>query len=105
MAVTMLCSHRGCHSTQPCKDHGVNATRDGYDHRWRKFRKAFLAQHPLCAGKWSVCERKGLVVVATDVDHERRVTGKHDPHFYTGPFNALCSTCHRAKTRSEQQGY
>jgi 5-methylcytosine-specific restriction protein A len=33
--------------------------------RWRKFRRAFLASHPLC---WW-CKQRGIVKQATEIDH------------------------------------
>lgn len=106
MPITVICSHRGCSNPQPCKDHQRSPSRAGYNTtRWRKFRLSFLRANPLCSGKWSACEKRNRVTAATDVDHERRVTGPDDPSFFAGPFNALCHTCHLSKTVAEQKNY
>src|SRR5688572_6836467 len=101
MAVTFLCPK--CREPQPCGAHGKNGRGTSYQRgyggkRWLKFRLWFLANNPLCSGKWSRCEKNGIITAAKDVDHDRPVTGRDDPNFYAGPFNALCSKCHRAKT-------
>ena len=66
----------------------------GYTSRWRRYRLAFLASHPVCA-----C---GCNHAATDVDHIIPVTGPEDPLFWD-PTNhqALTHECHSKKTLSE----
>ena len=65
----------------------------------------FLAENPVCAGKWSECEKAGLTTPATDVDHEFRHKGKDDPRFWNNKFNALCGDCHLLKTNIENRDY
>jgi 5-methylcytosine-specific restriction protein A len=102
--ITMLCSKRGCREKVPCQAHGVrNSTRSGYTYRWQQFRLAYLREHPLCAGPWSLCAKAGRVTPATDVDHDQRATGPDDPTFFEGPFNSLCRPCHAVKTREEER--
>lgn len=107
MAIIIQCSKRGCNETVlPCRKHSRSPTRSGYNStRWRKERLIYLRQNPICAGKWSLCEKAGIVKASTDKDHDKRVTGPDDPTFYTGPFNALCHECHLVKTVAEQGGY
>lgn len=75
-----------------------NAAQRGYGHRWRKYRRSFLAANPLCVH----CEQEGRVTAATDVDHIKAVRGKDDPLFWE-PSNiqGLCGACHRKKTIQE----
>ncbi len=77
------------------KDRPSPASR-GYDHRWRKFRKAFLAENPLCVA----CKARGRVTAASVVDH---VTPHRDRpgEFWNTEFQAMCKPCHSAKTRRE----
>ena len=66
------CSYPGCPNLANgrfCDEHKGSEDRNrgtasqrGYDNRWRKYRKSFLEQHPLCV----MCEREGDVKVATD---------------------------------------
>jgi 5-methylcytosine-specific restriction protein A len=73
------------------------ASARGYGARWRRARRAFLAQHPLCAA----CEAQGRVVPATVVDH--RVPHRGDPVLFREESNwqGLCKPCHDAKTARE----
>lgn len=89
-----------------------NSTQRGYTYRWQRYRKRWLAEHPLCgdrvdgrSSEHSQCMREGRVIAATDVDHIERVTGPNDERFWE-PTNhqSLCHTCHSAKTQLEQQG-
>jgi len=111
------CTHPGCHALvrdgNRCANHRKqkqkesddrrpNAHRRGYGKRWQKYRRAFLAEHPLCVA----CQAKGRVTPATDVDHIQAVTGPDDPLFWE-PSNhqALCHACHSSKTAREDGGF
>lgn len=65
----------------------------GYDKRWQKIRRAYLARFPLCVQ----CEREGRVTAATEVDHIRPLAlgGTNDTH----NLQPLCKSCHSKKTR------
>lgn len=69
----------------------------GYGETWRRLRKMFLAEHPLCADPFGAHE--GRPVVATDVDHIRakRDGGSDD----VSNLQALCHACHSRKTAAE----
>jgi 5-methylcytosine-specific restriction endonuclease McrA len=57
--------------------------------RWRKMRRRFLDQHPLC----KFCKQKGLIRAATVVDHV--IPHKGDAvKFWSGELQALCKPCH-----------
>jgi 5-methylcytosine-specific restriction protein A len=81
-----------CHRharTRRGRERRPDATRRGYDGRWRKSRAAFLADHP-----W--CHRCGAR--ATDVHHLDGLGPLgplgHDPT----NFEALCHSCHSRET-------
>ncbi len=71
-----------------------NSAQRGYDRQWRKYRKRFLANNPLCVG----CEEVGRVTAAKVVDHIIPHRGNrqlfHDPANH----QALCTRCHNIKT-------
>lgn len=101
------CAHPGCpelveSGQKYCEKHRLvhinndrkSAAARGYDGRWRKARKRFLAVHPLC----EECRKKGLFVKATVVDH--KVPHRGDPALFWDESNwqALCKPCHDKKT-------
>ena len=63
--------------------------------RWRKARYTFLKAHPLCV----MCGAP-----ATVVDHITPHRGDSDLFFDEGNLQALCASCHSAKTLKEN-GY
>jgi 5-methylcytosine-specific restriction enzyme A len=66
----------------------------GYDHRWRRFRKAFLATHPLCLD----CAERGVTEAADEVHHMDRL-GPFGPNGYDETnLLPLCKRCHSART-------
>jgi 5-methylcytosine-specific restriction enzyme A len=74
-----------------------SAARRGYDSRWRRARRPYLARHPLCVR----CHAKGHVVAATVVDH--MVPHRGDERLFWDQANwaALCKRCHDGKTARE----
>lgn len=75
-----------------------SAAKRGYDRRWRKYVKWFLAQpeHRICA-----C---GCGRLATEVDHIKPVSGPDDPMFWSGSnHQGLTHECHSRKTMSEMR--
>jgi len=73
----------------------------GYNRRWQKARLTFLSRHPLCAE----CEKKGLVVAATVVDHIVPHKGDQDLFWDTSNWQPLCKPDHDAKTAREDGGF
>lgn len=67
---------------------------------WRRKRDAVLQRDRyLC----QPCKRKGMVTPATEVDHIiNREAGGTDAD---ANLEAICSTCHKAKTHAESQRY
>lgn len=103
------CRHPGCPNLcepgrQYCEEHMKmhpeamrSAAGRGYDRRWQKASKAFLASHPLC----EECLAQGRYTKATVVDH--RIPHRGDPELFWDRSNwrALCKRCHDRKTGRE----
>lgn len=86
---TRLASQQRYDATRP------SSSARGYGKRWGRYRRAFIARHPLCV----MCQRNGRLVSATQVDHIRAVTGPGDPLFWDeSNHQALCRSCHSRKT-------
>ncbi|KKJ75435.1 hypothetical protein WH95_18515 [Kiloniella litopenaei] len=74
----------------------------GYDNRWRKYRKEFLAANPLCVK----CKAKGIIASANVVDHIEPHKGCNKLFWDTDNHQALCSPCHNStKQADEKRGY
>ena len=72
-----------------------------YTHAWQRYRKQYLADHPLCAR----CARYGRKAKSTSVDHIKPHHG--DQKLFWDPANhqALCNACHYGdKTEFEKTG-
>ena len=105
------CAHPGCPRLVPtgkkyCDGHAGQHPEDvrsaasrGYDARWQKARKRFLASHPLC----EECLKNGRVTAATDVDHIVAHRGDETLFWDRNNWRALCHSCHSRKTACEDQ--
>ena len=103
------CKHSGCPNLtggQYCELHAAlhasdrsSAFERGYNHRWQRARKRFLANHPLCAE----CERAGTITPATVVDHIRPHRGDKTLFWDEKNWQPLCKKCHDRKTRTRDQ--
>lgn len=78
-----------------------SSTARGYGYKWQQARKGWLAKHPLCIH----CQARGLVVVATDVDHIVPHKGDMTLFWDRGNWQSLCGPCHSAKTAREDGGF
>ncbi|MFC4162011.1 HNH endonuclease [Chitinimonas lacunae] len=69
--------------------------------RWRNARVKHLTAHPWCVH----CQRQGVLVPATEVDHITPHRG--DWHLFLSPTNlqGLCKCCHSRKTATEDGGF
>ncbi len=69
---------------------------------WRKGRKVFLAQHPLCVR----CEAQGRVTAANVVNHITPHKGDITLFFTWSNWEATCKPCHDRDIQSEERrGY
>lgn len=84
---------------RPRPDHyRPNANARGYNHAWQKASKGYLDHHPLCL----LCQAKGLVTVATVVDHIVPHRGDSKLFWEKNNWQPLCETCHNRKTAAGQ---
>lgn len=73
-----------------------------YDASWQRYRRAYLAEHPLCV----VCRRdRQDLIPATVVDHIEPHEG--DLELFWDPANhqATCKPCHDRKTATYDGGF
>ncbi|MFA5377012.1 MAG: HNH endonuclease signature motif containing protein [Dehalococcoidia bacterium] len=85
--------HKGSDRKRQDERRGTAAER-GYDRRWRDYRTAYLAVHPLCVE----CERQGVLRAATVVDHIMPHRGDMGLFWDSANHQALCKRCHDRKT-------
>jgi len=85
------------HTPRESRQH---AAARGYDHRWAKFRKAFLARNPLC----EYCLARGQVTAASICDHD--LPHEHDLSlFWDNTFTALCKQDHDSTKQRMERRY
>lgn len=72
-----------------------------YGARWKKARKVFLAEHPLCAE----CERQGKIVPATVVDHIVPHKGDYDLFWDQDNWQPMCGPCNSRKAAREEGAF
>ena len=70
-----------------------------YGYRWRKRRKSYLQENPLCVA----CLAKNTPVEATDIDHIKAHRGDLSAEAFWDEKNwqPLCHRCHARKTQNE----
>lgn len=93
-----------CDSGVYCRDHlqystdrirgGADAR--GYDSAWRKARKAYLEEHPLC----EECRKNGKLTPASVIDHIIPHRGDKKLFWDETNWQPLCKDCHDKKTGS-----
>lgn len=83
-------------------DRGTAAQR-GYDSRWHRRSRQYLAEHPLCAE----CQKKTPpgVTAATLVDHIIPHRGAMALFWDELNWQALCTECHNVKTAKEDGAF
>lgn len=80
-------------------DERASASARGYDPRWRRRRKRYLAKHPNCV----ICESQGRVAYDLEVDHivSLRRGGADEP----SNWQTLCHRHHSEKTAREDGAF
>lgn len=70
-----------------------------YNQQWRRARKVFLQEHPLCR----LHRERGQIVPATVVDH--RIPHRGDPTLFWDRTNwqGLCKTCHDSHKQAQEK--
>lgn len=71
-----------------------SAHRRGYDRRWQRTSRQWLAEHPLCV----TCLAAGRTTAATCVDHIVPHRGEMELFWRETNWQSLCNSCHSAKT-------
>lgn len=85
---------------QPLEGKRSSAAKRGYDARWKRYRRFFLARNPLCVQ----CQRVNRTTAATVVDHIQPHQGNRDLFWAANNHQALCASCHNAKSARERLG-
>ena len=75
-----------------------SSTQRGYDYRWQKTRKGYLAKHPLCVH----CQASGRVVAATEIDHIIPIQIDSNRKYDRENWQSLCKSCHSVKTAKDK---
>ena len=109
------CSEPGCPNvthSKYCKIHTAqhtrvhtrekpNAYKSGYDKHWRRERKVFLSNNPLCE---NCLNKHDVIRAATQVDHIIPHKGNMRLFWNISNWQALCHSCHSSKTAKENAG-
>ncbi len=103
------CKHPGCpklvsYGKSYCDEHKAlhpvevrSGYSRGYNRKWQKESKAFLAANPLCVR----CKAKGKYTKATVVDHIKPHRGNNELFWDRSNWQPLCKHCHDVKTMTE----
>jgi len=67
--------------------------------RWRRLRRLYLDESPLCV--W--CLRKNQIVAANVVDHILPHRGRSDLFYASDNLQALCADCHNSQKQSMER--
>jgi 5-methylcytosine-specific restriction protein A len=97
-----LTEERYCDKHKKQVDSEYNRTSRPFKHlynasRWKKLRKQFLQEHPICVE----CEAKGVIKAATVVDHIEAHKGDEELFWNQSNWQPLCKCCHDKKTVKE----
>jgi len=90
---TRLCARHQARAYRQQDVIRASSTERGYDADWRRFRRRFLSQNPLCRD----CGEHGRLTVAAEVHHVEKLA---DGGARLDPNNcmALCKPCHSKRT-------
>lgn len=74
--------------------HRGSARQRGYDSKWERYRRAYLARHPLCGH----CQAEGRLTPATVIDHITDHRGDKSLFWLHSNHQPLCKRHHDMKT-------
>jgi 5-methylcytosine-specific restriction protein A len=83
-----------CDRGKRARDTRKSAAERGYDWQWQKFRKRFLAEHPLCED----CISEGRVGAATDIHHKQKLRDRPELKYEEENLVPLCKMHHDRRT-------
>lgn len=69
-----------------------------YTYQWKKLRKAYIGENPLC----EMCAKRGINTPARVVDHIKEISDGGEP-FDWDNLQSLCNECHYRKTLDERR--
>lgn len=72
----------------------------GYTYAWRKARKVFLQQHPLCV----MCKARGVLTPSGVVDHIKPHRGDMKLFWDEANWQAICAPCHNSTKQRMERG-
>ncbi|AHF68698.1 HNH endonuclease [Pseudomonas cichorii JBC1] len=76
----------------------MTSSQRGYGYKWQKARERYLLDHPVCV----YCERQGLTVAASVVDHKIPHRGDQDLFWSQDNWQSLCKPCHDSVKQAEE---
>jgi len=108
------CPHLTDHKTGYCDTHlrqtrqqydreRGTSTERGYDARWRRYRKSYLAKHPLC--EYCLDKTPPIITPAKVVDHIIPHRGDYDLFWDENNWKSSCKECHDIKTAREDGAF
>ncbi|MHB1651403.1 MAG: HNH endonuclease [Desulfitobacteriaceae bacterium] len=74
--------------------HRGSARERGYDGTWKRLRKMYLREHPLCED----CLEQGRLEPATEVHHKEKVREHPELRLAISNLRALSKECHSRRT-------
>lgn len=95
--------HKQLHIRNPKEFERESPTKRGYNYKWTKARKAFLAQHSFC--ECPACKESGHPLPANVVDHIVPHRGNQDLFWDESNWQAMNKRCHDKKTARENGGF
>lgn len=111
MAKQSYCRHKGCYEIVSgkayCDKHKPIKSNDNYkrpdrhrfynSQKWRKLRKLYAQNHPLCERCWS----KGIVKPVDIVHHKISIEDDYSKRLDMDNLESLCIACHNTEHFSE----
>lgn len=77
-----------------------SARQRGYDSRWDKARRTYIAANPLCV----MCEKQDRAVPASVVDHIIPHRGDQQLFWDRENWQSLCTSCHSRHKQRQEHG-
>ena len=92
--VTPPTTYCDAHQPAPRIDNRPSSDARGYDHKWRKFKDAYLRANPLCVD----CLTDKRPEPATEVHHKVKLSVAPERKYDKTNLMSLCRKCHQIRT-------